>query len=1465
VSPIGSYQTYRGNAEQKMFYVIDQLTGGINTEHSDDTSPDNEFYNIVNFDMDNRGTLFKRLGFGKLNAVSQILNLFESIPLNKGKTPENPFPENENDNIVYMKMLKNDNGVFRNLSAYAGDKAYRQYQHLYGMQNNSFKLMMITTNKDTSLSKAWIFTCKLPSLVYIDGEPTEAETIEITSSVINLPVIFNWNKNLLNIETLEFFDKIYFTSNNKGLVTFNRTNDTFSYSGFTQSGITNKAYKPNAMEIRKVGFNLLGTNPLYWVDYQGLTTESIQGIYLTTLDAKPVLVIPYGGKFRINILYTGADGGFTFEFKDGDKLVSATTAVNTTLSTTGLKVYDITLKEVPSSEVEIKILKTGTTLEPYYDYYMVGAVDPEAKVVGTLNVGDYGICEMYNRAVYYKGDTLWFSEINSFNYVPNYNYVSLPIEPTDKITKVVFFKNVYIVFTKYRIYKMIGQFGTTGFQIMPVNMAVGCHAPNTVVPIENELYFASPRGLYSLRSSEFRDGIENLKELDSKVKNLTSNVTLYLGEIDDPAIRYNGISEKAYAIRYKDKYMLFFNTAYEEGELAGLVNKDALVYKYEMKAFTLIKFPIKPNFLFMVDGAITTFCTIKEREDYTEEEVVFEYDFETGTSSTIPDLSDNGLNGTLIGGKLQPGLGLAFNGTTGFAKLGSIANTVPMVNGFEVEFRAKLSELIDKMTMFDLGQLVATSSAAPTSGSVFTAWSNGYRAEFRWNSTPVTGTNNSTVSWTLRWHRDNTSRNAAHSVGSFNLKEGANTLVAATAFTFNFGASALFVDVKTGSFTVNHAVDGTYTKTWTLAASSQYPTYSTGYNKGPTAYYDVRQGASWDSRYGIRMVGRAVPYDWGSRVYLTTYVSLQTYASLYCNARTMYGWINGTKKTYAAPAISSAGGQDIQCGAEQYVDVHYSGSPAIPIDAQYLIQATISSTYRAAVDVAGFNFTLPSVTAYSITTWNNFSMTGSKSIVFNQILELSKRELYMLANANGSIKIGANSEFSKSSFTVNGVMDTAENLWTVVFTKLVSSYSVSVYKNGALVGAGSLNTNSILNATRDNCMFGKSNDVTNKMFKGELYKFKLKQGATTLYDYIFENGRGTVITDISTSANHGSVQGATWLVENGLKLDGVDDYVAIPTISADYPFSNGFIIEFEAKATNLSLSKIIDMATSYNTGANSNQKSSINVEKVLNEDSISFMTTSAAFKTYKVTETEAGLLERHLWKFECHDNGVDGYDVSISRDGIQLELASFKYGGITNIERASNFIGRSNRIGDNFFKGMIYNMKVVIKKSTTLQPIFVGSIFEYDTTYDDFGRPMEVELETKGVNLKYPMHIKKLKNIFVKGLGGFAYQDFLFIVKADGALANNPYIYVSYIDDITGQIVYDYTENRELYFNEAIPLLGNLRVDQTPLSHTLYETRKLITPAKGKNFTIKIMGESSDSLSIESLGFTFKLGKVKEK
>lgn len=1416
--------------------------------------------------MDTRGSLHKRLGFGKLDALSQVFNLFTNLPTIKGKTPEDPEPEELNDNLVYAKLLKNDNKVFRNLSAFSGERAYREYQKLYGGQNNSFKLLLITTNLYENKSTAWLYEAEFPELdVDGSGEYEDHDTISITEQKVDLPVLFKWDKNLLNIDSIDFFDKIYFTTNNKGLVVFDREDDTFKYYGKdlvdeNDVPIVNAAYKPTAMEIRKIGFNMLGDSPLTWIDYQSITTHSIQGIFLTTIEGTPVVDLPSGGKFKVYVLYTGADATFNFTFKEGEKDLTASVTKDTTNSVAGYNIYEVELGVVPTSEVEIKIEKSGAGIDPYYDYYSVGSPDPEAKAVETLNIGEYGICEAYNRAVYYKGDTIWFSEINNFDYVPNYNYATLPIEPIDEITKIVFFRNVYIVFTKYRVYKFMGQFGTTEFQIMPVNMAIGCHAPNTVVPIENELYFASTRGLFSLRSSEFRDGIENLRELDTKVKSLTSDTSLYIKELTEPAIRHNGISERAYAFRYKDKYMLFFNTAYEAGELTAPFQSDALSYNYDLKAFVAIKFPIKPTFMFIVDNAIETFATVKEKEEYTEETPLLEYDFESGTSNTITDLTGNNYDGTLHNGYLQPGYGIGI-GADSYLKLPTIPSSVDVESGFEIEIDTKLTDLTAGRTLFDLGQLEATSSAGPSSGNVYTDWSNGYRMQMIYATTPNPLTQKSTVSYTLRLLRDATSRYATPN-GVYEIKEGSNVLVAQASYSVNFGSS-LYVDIKTGTFVVDHDESGNYKKNWNLRFTGTYPTYSTGYDIGSDKSFDTTKYPSWANWLGLRFIGTAKGYTWGARVTMEMRVVLKS--RLNVGARNAYAWINGEQKNLSAPAINASSGE-FSCGTVTQ-DIYYSGGRNTSVDGRYNVRATLSGTYRENVDVDAFDIVLPTITPYTITTWNPFTTNKTSSVEFAQISTPSKREIYIQVTGTGALKIGANSEFATGEIiTSNNIVNTSRHKWLFKFVKEAERYNVSIYRNGTQMTAGILALNTVKNTNRDNAMIGKSNSTGLAML-GEVYGFVWRvANGDKVVDYTFNEGRGNKVKDNSGNNRVATITGTeNWLVETGLRLDGINSYVTIPELGSDIMWSNGFAIEFEAKLDGIEqVAKIVDLAIGYNTGSSYNQKSSINIGTSANKDNLAFMSSSIDLKTIRTSADNIDVIGKHKWKCEVLDNGK-GYTMSIYKDDVEITSTEFNYGGITNLARKSNYIGRSNSTSDVYLKGMLYNFKISINESVNPVPIFVGALYEYDTTYDDFGRPMEVALETKGVNLHYPLHIKKLKNMFIKGLGGFTYQDFLCYIKSDGHLVNNPYIYKTYIDPNTREVVYEYEENRELDFNEKLSLLGNLRLDNTRLGEDFYETRKLVARAKGKNFSLRFEGESSDSLSIESIGFIVKLGKVKER
>lgn len=1481
---MGQYQQYKGNPENKLFYLIDNLVGGINTDFSDDASNDNEFNSIVNFTVDKKGSLYKRMGFGKLNAISEIFNKFTDLPEVKYKTETNPNPEETNDNIVYMKMLQNDNGCFRNLSAFTGDKAYREYQKLYGSQNNMFKLLIITTNLNTNLSKAWLYSCKLPSLIYDEeGNPTDEETIVISNSVTTLPVIFTWNRNLSNIDTIEYFNKIYFTGNDKGLVCFNRDDDTFEYYGSGISGYPNNCYKPSPMEIRKVGFNVLGDDPLHWVDFNGLTTDSIQGMYLTTEDDKPLTEIPSGGSFLLNILYTGSNDGFGIEFKEGETSRSAT-VTETPKSSNGLKVYKVTFSTQPTSSVEIKITKNSSNINPYYDYYDVGSVDKEIKPVKTLNIGDCGMTEMYSRAVYYKDDTIWFSELNNYNYVPNYNYVSLPIEPTDKITKIVFFRNVYIVFTKQRIYKIIGSFGDANFEVVPLNMGIGCHAPNTIVPIENVLYFASPRGLYELVSSvsytSNNMSFENVKELDTKVKSLTSDVTMYLGELSDPAVRYNGISEYAYGIRYKDKYMLFFNTSYEQGDIAGLKNLDVLTYQYDIKSYSEIRFPVKPTFLFMVDNHIECFCTIPEKEIYSVEETLLEYDFENTSiiNNKVRDISGNGYDADAYGSLIsQPGTGVDMSDNS-YIEAGYILSSddIPK-NELKLEYDIDLHGDVSNKVLFNMRQDDLVAAASTQNFTITTNWANNYCGQMLFTVYPNPSTGTARVDWTFRYYRANTDVHGDNDVGFrlVNASDGVN-LISDTAVHFNFGGGTS-VDLRSGSFTITYDSNRNYSKAWRLETWSSYPTYighTDWHNGGVIGFDETRfatngsSGSSFNKYYGIRLYGTSeITANGQCRVRVYPRLYLKTYGTLSVVSRAMYVWIDGEKFSFSIPSVSKTNNKttEIEPSGTKYCDKYFnynsSSNISKTLDAQYNIKATISGTSYTNLDIDAFNISLPYTysTSWTETKWVAFSLSsGNVTITLNKLASLSYRPIELSIVDNNTFRLYIENEYYSMERTINNpnINLNGRHLLQIKLTKANPNNLLTIYLDGNEFSSLTIEDKYLINSDK------KLRLIEN--IDCSLYKFAAYAGSNNIMLYDLMEGTGDKLNDKSGSGRWGTIKGTyQWQVEKGLKFNG-NGYLILPDLKTNVHFSNGFFIEFESRFNDIDNAyKVFDFATGYDTGKNGILKCSINGGNVKGLNTMTFNSTSISRKNYNIYYSDADLTERHKWKFNIIDNGKK-YNVYLYLDGELVSQSEYAYGGITNTNRVSNFIGKSNNVNDKIFSGMLYNFKVVINKSPNPAPNYIGGMFEYDTTFDDFGEPMEVELETKGINLKYPMHQKKIKNIFVKGVGGYAYSEFFLEVYADGHLVNDPRHYYAYVNEATGEVVYDYTEEKALNFDEQQSLLGNLRLDHTQLGKTEYETKKIIIPStKCKNVVVKIYGISDDYLSIESLGFLFKLGKVK--
>lgn len=1455
---MGVYQKFKGDPENKLFYLLDNFMGGINTEFSDDSSNDTDFESIINFDMDKLGTMNKRGGFGELTAISEIFNTLDSdsLPNIKNRTERTPNPENENDNVVYMKLLRNDNNCFRALSGFSGEGAYKKYQDMYGFQNNEFILLMITSNMTDGVvtsSKAWLYHCKLPE------RTADTDTMVFNCYKIELPVLFSWDRNLMNLETIEFYDKIYFTGNNKCLVTFDRSVDitsnelfasAFTYSGVVDNLITNSAHIPSGLEVRHIGFNLLCNDPLHSINTQGLTTDSIQGLYVCTSDNIPLSNIPLGQKFLLNIIYTGSDSGFSIEMKEGDNALTFDIKEITTLSQAGLKVYEIKFKDVPSGEVEIKVTKTGATLEPYYDYYNVEQPDKEAKPVKPLNVGDYEICEMHNRAVYYKDDTIWFSDVNNFNYIPNYNYVTLPIEPTDKITKICYFKKSYIIFTKQMIYKMTGSYGSSDFAVLPVNTSLGCHAGNTVVPIADTLYFASPRGLYALRSSQFVEGFENVKELDLKVKKLTSDFTKFSDELDEPAIRFNGISERAYALRYKDKYLLFYNNYNDKGDYAAVNGLDTLAYQFDIGAYTTYRFKEKPTFLFMVDNAIETLATVAQKEIYTEEKVLLNYDFDSGS---VSDLSDNKYDAKIRGNLgLNQGVGVKLDGNDGYLKIDRFTGDIS--NGFTLSIEAKSDEL-KGCTLIDLQQSEET--ALGTSGSIETEYVSGYKGTFDYIITPDKSTNTYIVNYKLIYTR------IASAQATGELTYSLDGLIPEKSVTFNLSNNLSDV-VDAGTFRINKNSDETYSQVWKLNISSTYTVVTTDTEiiKGSPVnlsdkYYDTAY--SW-LKLGFSSF-KATVDDNGT--YTITYTPcVKNTAKLNVGSRTLVVNIGGNKYTHTIPAISRTG--VTKGNSHSFTMSTNSMKLTVVVYMTYNIKATLSGTYTSSVSLKnGQSIELPSRTKNTITTTETipFIVSVSKLVELLQVSE-SFRQIALEQTNLDQLVFRITSEYGDFELISPKNIGLLErHKWSVVIG-YDTTYTCSLYRDNEVLASKEISSNLLINAIRDLCLVGTDSELKN-YYKGNIYNVNIINPSDTLMNFNFIEGSGLKTYDTSSQNRVGELKGTvSWLIENGLIFDGNDGYLELPVFEDDVYFTNGFKIEFEGTLGNLNnLAKLLDLSTVYNNDNAKNNNCSINIG--VNGNTLQFNTTSIDYKTYKVTENTIDLSQKHKFMLNCVDNGKTGYDISFVIDGVIMAIDRFNYGGITNIRRTSNFIGRSNTTTDNLFRGILNNFKITIYASSSAIPIYRSALYEFDTTSTDFGRPIYLELKTKGINMKYPQHLKKLKHIFVKVVGGYNYGELFFTLYGDGYIVNDPKTYSYYIDD-NGTVVQEYEENKELTIDEKISLLGNMRLDKTKLGEGLYQTRKLVIPRKAKNFAILISGDSSDYISLESIGYVCKLGKVKE-
>lgn len=493
--------------------------------------------------------------------------------------------------ILYMSPVVNEGNLFERFAALGPDEDPAIVYERLGLTVQKIVLLVIYTLQGSVLDntlgneKIAVHTISLNvsrSGIKVSAPDTKVSVITAEFLPYKVPKT-GTSYNINNVNSVVFNDAVYLISNDKAIIRYDiKTGNVTAVGGtFTMKTyspnfptgqdktVPNEVYAPNPLEIRHVGFNVLADKPLGHISESPSTVYSVQGIYLTFTNDKnqevPLANIPMGSKFFLHVIYTGKiDKFFKLEFKQGGgenaKEVKATVdnwkKLTDKGSNGGVARCEVTFTSGVVGEVEMKLTKVdGEASDPvHYEYFQVYTPPADTRPIKTLDVGKHSIRQVYDRMVLFSDDTLWYTDIGRYDYIPNLNYITLPIAPTDYIVDIVFFRSSYIIFTKERIYKLTGYLGATDSSITIVSDTLGCIAPHSIQMVNNKLYFLSAAGLARLKTEVFRENLENIDLVDDKISKLIPKKdTVYSESIDGSYYLYTNIRDRDFTNAVLDK------------------------------------------------------------------------------------------------------------------------------------------------------------------------------------------------------------------------------------------------------------------------------------------------------------------------------------------------------------------------------------------------------------------------------------------------------------------------------------------------------------------------------------------------------------------------------------------------------------------------------------------------------------------------------------------------------------------------------------------------------------------------------------------------------------------------------------------------------------------------------------------------------------------------------------------------
>lgn len=165
--------------------------------------------------------------------------------------------------------------------------------------------------------------------------------------------------------------------------------------------------------------------------------------------------------------------------------------------------------------------------------------------------------------LYYSGGG---DKINDFSMANGGGFIDIAKNNGQKGTGLIEFKNSLLTFKERSIYQF--SFTTTGLpQVVQVTASVGCVAPRSIVTVENDVFFASDRGIFTIgNEAGFAFDVLRSNELSSRIRSVYKTI--------DPAYIQNISS---IYVQDQDKNLVIFSYT----ELGSTTNNKAIVYDRE--------------------------------------------------------------------------------------------------------------------------------------------------------------------------------------------------------------------------------------------------------------------------------------------------------------------------------------------------------------------------------------------------------------------------------------------------------------------------------------------------------------------------------------------------------------------------------------------------------------------------------------------------------------------------------------------------------------------------------------------------------------------------------------------------------------------------------------------------------------------------------------------------------------------